>query len=120
MFVKGEKQIFNVLFVEVQVFTLMQSIDAIIIIVLAIVVITSTATTTVIIIIVIIAPCSSKDGSQGNDQNNGCHDVVDDSGNVAADGNSMEGLGSVPLFSRARVTESKSLEQCYKILLILV
>ena len=57
-----------------------------------------------IIIIVVVAALNSKDRGQGDDQGKGSHDVVDDSGNIAANSNSMEGLGSVPLFNRARVT----------------
>ena len=47
--------------------------------------------------------------SQDDDQRYGSHDVVDNSSNIAANSNSVEGLGSVPLFNRARVTQGESL-----------
>ena len=53
---------------------------------------------------------SSKDGAESDDQSNDSHDVVDDRGNVAADSNGVEGFSDVPLFSRSRVTECKSLQ----------
>ena len=46
-----------------------------------------------------IAALNSKDCAQSDDQGNDCQDIVDNSGNVATDSNSMEGPGGVPLFS---------------------
>ena len=56
-------------------------------------------TTSSTLIIVVVAALNSKDRCQGDDQGKGSHDVVDNSGNIAAHSNGMEGLGSVPLFS---------------------
>ena len=51
------------------------------------------------IIIIMIVGTGSKNGGQGDDQSQGSHGVVDCRSNIAADSNSMEGLGSVPLLS---------------------
>ena len=73
------------------------------------------STVTVVVSVAIITtttvvPGSSKHRSKGDDQSEGSQDVVDNGGNIAADSNSMEGLGSVPLLSRGRITQRKALE----------
>ena len=70
-------------------------------------IITSAVASTFVTINVVLG---SKEYGQSDNQGNDYHDVVNNSGNVAADGNSMEGPGSVPLFSRPRVTQSISLK----------
>jgi hypothetical protein len=65
--------------------------------------------TTITVASVIITASKSKDSAQSDNQGNECHDVVDNSGNIAADCDSMEGPGSVPLLSRSRVTQSIAL-----------
>ena len=67
-------------------------------------------TATVAAAIIIMVVRYTEYNGQGDDQRQCGHDIVDNSGNVAADGNSMEGPGSVPLFSRPRVTQSISLK----------
>ena len=47
----------------------------------------------------IITALNPKDCAQSDNQSSECQDVVDNSGNIAADSNSMEGPGSVPLLS---------------------
>ena len=51
------------------------------------------------VVAIVIAINGSKNGGQGDDQSQGSHGVVDSRSNIATDGNSMEGLGSVPLLS---------------------
>ena len=51
------------------------------------------------VVAIVIAINGSKNGGQGDDQSQGSHGVVDCRSNIAADSNSMEGLGSVPLLS---------------------
>ena len=53
----------------------------------------------------------SEQWSEGDDQSKGSQDIVDNCGNVAADSNSMEGLGSVPLLLWGRITQRKTLQQ---------
>ena len=69
------------------------SAAAITTIVVTIIIVTVTAIT------IIIIPRCPKCNGQGDDQRQCCQDIVDNSGNIAADSNSMEGPGSVPLFS---------------------
>ena len=66
-------------------------------------------TATALIIIIVVAACCSKYNGQGDDQRQCSQDVVDNSGNIAADSDSVEGPGSVPLLSRPRVTQRISL-----------
>ena len=47
----------------------------------------------------IITALNPKDCPQSDNQSSECQDVVDNSGNIAADSDSMEGPGSVPLLS---------------------
>ena len=63
----------------------------------------------VVTTVIIVAVGNPKDGANSDDQSDDSHDVVDDRGNVAADGNGVEGFSGVPLLSRSRVTECKSL-----------
>ena len=51
------------------------------------------------IIVVIIVINSSKNGGQCDDQSQGSQGIVDCRSNIAADSNSMKGLGSVSLLS---------------------
>ena len=67
---------------------------------IAIITTSAVAPTAIVVIVFIIqAALNSKDRGESDDQGKCSQDVVDNSGNVAADSNSMEGPGSVPLFS---------------------
>ena len=60
---------------------------------------------------IVVVACCSKYNGQGDDQRQCSQDIVDNSGNIAADSDSMEGPGSVPLLSRPRVTQRISLHK---------
>ena len=77
-------------------------------VVVSIIIITTSIVASTIILIIITA-LKPKDCAKTDSQGSECQDVVDHSGNVAADSDSMEGPGSVPLLSRSRVTQRISL-----------
>ena len=54
---------------------------------------------TALIVTIAVAACCSKYNGQVDDQSQCSQDVVDNRGNIAADSDSMEGLGSLPLLS---------------------